>query len=55
MFLDKLGHMRWEKQDFSKHGTIAMYLIGECRCEPCTENILKPDLDKPLPARYHSG
>ncbi|MBR50688.1 MAG: hypothetical protein CMA83_03860 [Euryarchaeota archaeon] len=28
--------IRWEKQDFTKHGTIAMYAIGECRCDACT-------------------
>ena len=29
--------IRWEKGDFHKHGTIAMYAVGECRCDACTD------------------
>jgi len=43
MWMDDLGHIRWEKKDFKKHGTLAMYLIGECRCKKCTKRILAPD------------
>ena len=53
MYTDDLGHMRWEKQDFTKHGTIAKYLIGGCRCDPCKEHIIKPDLEQPLRPRYN--
>tara|TARA_B100000953_G_scaffold284119_1_gene263662 strand:- start:482 stop:673 length:192 start_codon:yes stop_codon:yes gene_type:complete len=35
MEVDQLGHIRWGKKDFKKHGTIAKYLIGECRCKKC--------------------
>ena len=53
MYTDELGHIRWEKRDITKHGTVAKYLIGGCRCDPCKEHIIKPDLDKPLRARYN--
>ena len=53
MFVDDLGHIRWEKKDFKKHGTVAKYLIGECRCHKCKKHILKPDMERTLPAGYH--
>jgi len=35
MRMDPWGHIQWEKSDFKKHGTIAKYAIGECRCKKC--------------------
>ena len=31
------GTIHWDKTDFTMHGTIAMYAIGECRCDECEE------------------
>ena len=53
MFTDDLGHIRWEKKDFKKHGTIAKYVVGECRCHKCKKRILEPDQEMPLRARYN--
>ena len=53
MFMDDLGHIRWEKKDFKKHGTLAKYLVGECRCKKCKKRILQEDSDKPLRPRYN--
>ena len=53
MFVDDLGHIRWEKKDFKKHGTVAKYLIGEFRCHKCKKHILKPDMERTLPAGYN--
>ena len=55
MYLDHLGHWRWEKQDLKKHGTLAKYLVGECRCRKCEARILEPDEEVSLPPRYNSG
>jgi|TARA_B110000014_G_scaffold257820_1_gene242972 hypothetical protein len=54
MYMDDLGHIRWEKQDFKKHGTIAKYTIGECRCHKCKARILKEDKERVMPPRYNS-
>tara|TARA_A100001037_G_scaffold301983_1_gene332629 strand:+ start:7147 stop:7314 length:168 start_codon:yes stop_codon:yes gene_type:complete len=54
MFVDDLGHIRWDKGDFKKHGTLAKYLIGECRCKKCKKRILAKDPERPLRARYNS-
>jgi len=35
MKVDDRGWIEWEKKDFKKHGTIAKYLVGECRCKKC--------------------
>lgn len=29
--------IRWDKTDFTKHGYIATYALGDCRCDTCTE------------------
>ena len=31
------GQVIWEKADFKKHGLIATYLLGECRCAKCVK------------------
>jgi len=31
------GNLTVEKSDFTKHGYIGTYAIGECRCELCTD------------------
>jgi len=53
MWVDDLGHIRWDKSDFKKHGTIAKYLIGECRCSKCKKRILASDAERPLRPRYN--
>ncbi len=30
--------INWEKEDFTKHGYLATYAIGECRCDTCQEH-----------------
>ena len=51
-------HVTWEKKDFTKHGTIAKYAIGECRCKKC---VARWDSWNPTPMewisryQYHSG
>ncbi len=32
------GYIKWVKEDFTKHGYLATYAIGECRCEECVEH-----------------
>ena len=46
------GHIRWEKTDFKKHGTIAKYLIGECRCKKCEARILAKDDKNLSPSKF---
>ncbi len=29
--------IRWNKTDFTKHGYIATYVLGECRCKKCKQ------------------
>jgi len=29
------GQVVWEKSDFTTHGYIATYVLGECRCKKC--------------------
>ena len=53
MYVDELGHIRWDKKDFKKHGTLAKYLIGECRCKKCKARILAEDAERPLRPRYN--
>ena len=53
MYVDELGHIRWDKKDFKKHATLAKYLVGECRCRKCKKRILEPDMERTLPARYN--
>ena len=36
-YMELLGHIRFEKGDYRKHGTIAKYAIGECRCTKCVD------------------
>lgn len=55
MFVDDLGHIRWDKGDFKKHGTIAKYLIGECRCKKCKKRILQPDTERLPGPKYNFG
>ena len=31
------GQVIWEKEDFTKHGMIATYYFGECRCPGCID------------------
>jgi len=53
--IDERGWTVWEKSDFKKHGMIATYLLGECRCKKCKARILQSDLEpKRFPARYNS-
>ena len=53
--IDDRGWIEWEKKDFKKHGTLAKYLVGECRCKKCKARILEDDLEpKRFPARYNS-
>jgi hypothetical protein len=55
MIVDDRGWIEWEKKDFKKHGTIAKYLIGECRCKKCKARILENDPEKrKFPAKYNS-
>jgi|TARA_R110000824_G_scaffold317433_1_gene504623 hypothetical protein len=55
MKVDDRGWIEWEKSDFKKHGMIATYLLGECRCKKCKARILQGDLEpKRFPARYNS-
>mgnify|MGYP001200148597 CR=1 FL=1 len=54
MLTDELGHIRWEKSDFKKHGTIAKYVVGECRCKKCKARILADDNERVMRARYNS-
>ena len=30
--------INWGKEDFTKHGYLATYAIGECRCDECQEH-----------------
>ena len=53
MFVDDLGHIRWDKGDFKKHGTLAKYLVGECRCKKCKARILRNDPDRVMLPRYN--
>jgi len=52
--IDERGWTTWEKSDFKKHGTLAKYLIGECRCKKCKARILQNDQERKFPARYNS-
>ena len=52
--IDERGWAEWEKSDFKKHGTLAKYLIGECRCKKCKARILASDKERKFPARYNS-
>ena len=45
MEIDPWGHIQWQKSDFRKHGTIAKYLIGECRCRKCKTRFEDWDTD----------
>lgn len=31
------GQVIWEVSDFTKHGMVATYFYGQCRCEKCVE------------------
>lgn len=53
MEMDNYGSINWVKTDFKKHGTIAKYLIGECRCKKCKARILAKDPERHLPSRYN--
>lgn len=50
-YLDHVGHIRWEKSDFRKHGTIAKYAIGECRCKKCVDRWVRWNPDSGTQAR----
>jgi len=54
MDMDAWGNIHWEKKDFRKHGLIATYLLGECRCKKCKARILENDNERVMPARYNS-
>ena len=32
------GTFKWLKEDFTKHGYLATYAIGECRCDICKKH-----------------
>ena len=53
MFVDDLGHIRWDKGDFKKHGTLDKYLVGECRCKKCKARILRNDPERVMRPRYN--
>ena len=46
MKTDEYGHIRWDKSDFKKHGTIAKYLIGKCRCKKCKTRFFDVEHDE---------
>ena len=55
MKVDDLGHTIWQRKDFTKHGYIATYLLGKCRCKICKKRF-ELWLNEPeykLPARYN--
>ena len=31
------NHIRWDSTDFKKHGYIATYAVGGCRCVKCKQ------------------
>jgi len=39
--------VEWESSDFTRHGFIATYVYGECRCEKCTARWEEWDPSKP--------
>ena len=39
----------WEESAFVKHGFIATYVLGKCRCDACTERWDKWVEDAPMP------
>ena len=51
--IDERGWTEWEKSDFRKHGLIATYLLGECRCKKCKARIAAKDPERHLPSRYN--
>lgn len=32
------GYIKWTKEDFTRHGYLATYAIGECRCVKCVSH-----------------
>ncbi len=32
------GTIKWIKEDFTRHGYLATYAVGECRCDVCTKH-----------------
>ena len=54
MDMDAWGNIHWEKKDFRKHGTIAKYVIGECRCKKCKARIASKAPERQLPSRYNA-
>jgi hypothetical protein len=52
MNVDDRGWTEFSPSDFLRHGFLATYILGGCRCVPCTARILAPDQIKDLPANY---
>ena len=55
MRVNERGWTEWEPSDFKRHGFLATYLVGNCRCKKCVKRISQRDAERPLPARYNSG
>lgn len=55
MKTNDLGHTIWERKDFTKHGYIATYVLGKCRCKICKERFQKwvGQPEDRLPAKYN--
>ncbi len=55
MKIDDLGHTVWQRKDFTKHGYIATYLLGKCRCKVCKTRFKNwvAEPEHKLPARYN--
>tara|TARA_Y100000817_G_scaffold312958_1_gene307948 strand:+ start:2106 stop:2276 length:171 start_codon:yes stop_codon:yes gene_type:complete len=55
MKIDDLGHTIWQRKDFTKHGYIATYVLGKCRCDICKTRYKKwiAQPEGRLPARYN--
>jgi hypothetical protein len=32
------GTIKWIKEDFTRHGYLATYAVGECRCDICVKH-----------------
>lgn len=45
--------MTYGGSGFTRHGFLATYLLGGCRCELCTARILAEDSIRQLRPRYN--
>jgi hypothetical protein len=51
MKVNERGWTEWEQSDFKRHGFLATYLIGKCRCKKCAARIKQADPERPLRPR----